>query len=70
LLFPSKRIPFYNPYEEHKAGNRYDQTLFYFGDREVDFIDDLSSLGYSIINGLRKRTPEEIEDLVLYGAKK
>lgn len=45
LLFPFKRIQFINPYEDRKNGNRYDQTLFYFGDRPNEFAKKLSILG-------------------------
>jgi len=55
LLFPSKRIPFYNPYEEHKAGNRYAQTLFYFGDRRFEFADQLGKLGTPVMRVPEKR---------------
>jgi hypothetical protein len=55
-LHPFKRIPFYNPYREleeaqgkrKKSGNEYDQTLFYFGDRPLEFAEALSNLGNAV----------------------
>ena len=55
-LHPFKRIPFYNPYREleeaqgkrKKSGNEYDQTLFYFGDRPLEFAEALSTLGNAV----------------------
>ncbi|MFM7887157.1 MAG: DNA N-6-adenine-methyltransferase, partial [Pseudanabaena sp.] len=43
-LHPSKRINFDSPYRSSK-GNRYDQTLFYFGDRPLEFAKDMEHLG-------------------------
>jgi hypothetical protein len=43
-LHPSKRINFDSPYRSGK-GNRYDQALFYFGDRPMEFANTLSHLG-------------------------
>lgn len=43
-LHPSRRINFDSPYRTSK-GNRYDQALFYFGDRSLEFADVLSHLG-------------------------
>lgn len=45
LLFPFKRIQFFNPYQERQNRNRYDQTLFYFGPRTNEFAKQLSPLG-------------------------
>lgn len=46
-LHPSKRINFDSPFRTSK-GNRYDQTLFYFGDRPLEFAEALSSLGNAV----------------------
>ena len=46
-LHPSKRINFDSPFRTSK-GNRYDQTLFYFGDRPLGFAEALSSLGNAV----------------------
>ncbi|WP_055077654.1 DNA N-6-adenine-methyltransferase [Pseudanabaena sp. 'Roaring Creek'] len=46
-LHPYKRINFDSPYRESK-GNRYDQTLFYFGNRPLEFAADLITLGRSV----------------------
>jgi hypothetical protein len=46
-LHPSKRINFDSPFRTSK-GNRYDQTLFYFGDRPLQFAEALSSLGNAV----------------------
>lgn len=43
-LHPSRRINFDSPYRTGK-GNRYDQALFYFGDRLLEFASGLSHLG-------------------------
>jgi hypothetical protein len=55
VLFPSKRIQFWNPYEERKSSNRYDQTLFYFGDRRFEFADQLGKLGTPVMPVPEKR---------------
>jgi|GEM_PF-1031204 len=54
-LHPNKRIPFYNPYSEieykngkKRSGNEHDQTLFYFGDRPLEFAKALSTLGNAV----------------------
>lgn len=55
-LHPSKRIAFYNPYREieyqkktkKRTGNEYDQTLFYFGNRPLEFAEALASLGNAV----------------------
>jgi hypothetical protein len=52
-LNPSKRLPFYNPYREiqylngtkKRSGNEYDQTVFYFGDRPLEFAKAMEHLG-------------------------
>ena len=46
-LHPSKRINFDSPFRTSK-GNRYDQTLFYFGDRPLEFAEVLSTLGNAV----------------------
>lgn len=46
-LHPYKRINFDSPYRQNK-GNRYDQTLFYFGSRPYEFAVDLLPLGRSV----------------------
>ena len=46
-LHPSKRINFDSPFRNSK-GNRYDQTLFYFGDRPLEFAEALSDLGKAV----------------------
>ena len=64
-LHPFKRIPFYNPYREleeaqgkrKKSGNEYDQTLFYFGDRPLEFAEALSNLG-NAVQPIRKSVVE------------
>lgn len=52
-LHPSKRINFNSPFRTSK-GNRYDQTLFYFGDRPLEFAEALSSLG-NAVQPIRKK---------------
>lgn len=54
-LHPNKRIPFYNPYSEieykngkKRSGNEHDQTLFYFGDRPLEFAEALANLGNAV----------------------
>ncbi|MCA6580464.1 MAG: hypothetical protein IM537_18775 [Pseudanabaena sp. M57BS1SP1A06MG] len=61
-LHPNKRIPFYNPYSEieykngkKRSGNEHDQTLFYFGDRPLEFAEALKSLG-NAVQPIRKST--------------
>jgi len=52
-LNPSKRMPFYNPYREiqylngtkKRSGNEYDQTVFYFGLRPLEFAESMGHLG-------------------------
>ena len=52
-LNPSKRLPFYNPYREiqylngtkKRSGNEYDQTVFYFGTRPLEFAKAMEHLG-------------------------
>lgn len=52
-LNPSKRMPFYNPYREiqylngtkKRSGNEYDQTVFYFGTRPLEFDQAFGHLG-------------------------
>lgn len=46
-LHPSKRINFNSPFRSSKS-NRYDQTLFYFGDRPLEFAEALSNLGNAV----------------------
>ncbi|PZU92562.1 MAG: hypothetical protein DCE90_17935 [Pseudanabaena sp.] len=46
-LHPYKRINFDSPYRTTK-GNRYDQTLFYFGTRPYEFAADLIALGRAV----------------------
>jgi DNA N-6-adenine-methyltransferase (Dam) len=46
-LHPYRRVNFDSPYRTTK-GNRYDQTLFYFGDRPLEFAADLIVLGRSV----------------------
>lgn len=48
LIFPSKRIPFLNPFYEFKSQNDRDQTLFYFGAKRYK-LPRLASLGQVII---------------------
>ncbi len=54
-VHPSKRIGFYNPYSEleylagkPRSSNNFDQTIFYFGDRPLEFAEALSSLGNAV----------------------
>jgi hypothetical protein len=70
MLLPSKRIPFYNPYKEHKNNNLYNQTLFYFGQRGYEFMEKLKPLGTPMANFYRKQTLAEIEELALKGGLK
>ena len=67
-LHPSKRINFDSPFRNSK-GNRYDQTLFYFGDRPLEFAEALSSLGNAVqpIHKavLVKNNPVLIEDFAI-----
>ncbi|MCA6521777.1 MAG: hypothetical protein IM596_07960 [Pseudanabaena sp. M051S1SP2A07QC] len=55
-LHPHKRIGFYNPYAEieylagkPRSSNNYDQTLFYFGDRPLEFAQALAHLGNAVL---------------------
>jgi hypothetical protein len=47
-LHPSRRINFDSPYR-NTIGNRYDQALFYFGDRVDDFVLHFDQLGMAVI---------------------
>jgi len=47
-LHPSRRINFDSPYR-NSIGNRYDQALFYFGDRVDDFVLHFDQLGMAVI---------------------
>jgi hypothetical protein len=78
-LNPSKRMPFYNPYREiqylngtkKRSGNEYDQTVFYFGTRPLEFDQALGHLGScsipikklcsSISTGLEALEPSAIQ---------
>jgi hypothetical protein len=46
-MHPSRRINFDSPFRTSK-GNRYDQALFYFGDRPLEFAEALSFLGNAV----------------------
>ncbi|MCA6572123.1 MAG: hypothetical protein IM549_02440 [Pseudanabaena sp. M53BS1SP1A06MG] len=66
-LHPNKRIPFYNPYSEieykngkKRSGNEHDQTLFYFGDRPLEFAEALKSLG-NAVQPIRKTESSSFE---------
>lgn len=47
VMFPHKRVQFYNPFIEFKHKNEYNQTLFFFGkpERAKEFTSELSHLG-------------------------
>ncbi len=47
-LHPFRRIQFDSPYREGRSSNEYDQTLFYFGDRPLQFAKALTDLGDSV----------------------
>lgn len=47
-LHPFRRIQFDSPYRDGKNSNEYDQTLFYFGDRPLQFARHLQDLGDSV----------------------
>jgi len=47
-LHPSRRINFVSPHR-NTIGNRYDQALFYFGDRVDDFVLHFDELGMAVI---------------------
>jgi hypothetical protein len=54
-VHPTKRISFYNPYREieyaagkKRTGNDYDQTIFYWGDRPLEFAKALAHLGNAV----------------------
>ena len=49
VVFPSKRISFYNPYTLFTSSNPKSQSLFYFGNNTRPVIDSLSSLGRSMV---------------------
>ena len=55
-IHPHKRMSFYNPYREieyakgkKRTGNDYDQTIFYFGDRPLEFAKALAHLGNAVL---------------------
>ncbi len=55
-VHPNKRISFYNPYREieyaagkKRTGNDYDQTIFYFGNRPLEFAEALAHLGNAVL---------------------
>jgi hypothetical protein len=71
MLFFSKRLQFWNPYEKRSNSNLYSQTMFYFGKFDVRFCQELRDLGTVAMPFLPpRRNLTEIEELVLKGGLK